>query len=125
MVNPTSYSINLRGSMIRVPSSTSEKRNVIKAFDCLARTHKITRVHQTNTPKLELYTEINVKETQGSKELGLPRWQSVCSHSHPRAMNQSAMIRRNGGSRLKGACKNLEASSLAYKKEASLAHRSI
>ncbi|GKC87494.1 putative reverse transcriptase domain-containing protein [Tanacetum coccineum] len=33
------------------------------------------------------------------------------------------MIRRNGGSRLKGACKDLEASSIAYKKEASLTHR--
>ncbi|GJZ39438.1 retrovirus-related pol polyprotein from transposon TNT 1-94 [Tanacetum coccineum] len=56
-------------------------------------TKGMPRVLQRNTQRREIYTKSSVKEARDWPMIGLPRWQSVCSHSHPRAMNQSAMIR--------------------------------
>ncbi|GJZ28836.1 hypothetical protein Tco_0573483 [Tanacetum coccineum] len=63
--------------------------------------HGMPRVPQRNTQRREIYTKSSVKEAQDWPMIGLPRWQSVCSHSHPKAMNQSAMIRRDQRIRLK------------------------
>ncbi|GKC58524.1 hypothetical protein Tco_1086122 [Tanacetum coccineum] len=44
---------------------------------------------------MEFYTEINAKEAHYSKEVGLPAWESVCSHSNPTVTIEDPIIRRN------------------------------
>ncbi|GJT26578.1 reverse transcriptase domain-containing protein [Tanacetum coccineum] len=55
----------------------------------------------------EFYTEISAKEAYHSKEVGLPAWQSVCSHSNPTVTIEDPMIERIRGPRLRprGACR--------------------
>ncbi|GJU68871.1 putative ribonuclease H-like domain-containing protein [Tanacetum coccineum] len=50
---------------------------------------------------MEFYTEINAKEAHHSKEVELPAWQSVCSHSNPTVTIEDPIIRRNQRSRSK------------------------
>ncbi|GJV23445.1 hypothetical protein Tco_1376140 [Tanacetum coccineum] len=57
------------------------------------------RVHKSR--EFLAKTEINAKEARHSKEVGLPSWQSVCSHSNPTITIEDPMIERIRGPRLR------------------------
>ncbi|GKD12362.1 hypothetical protein Tco_1196769 [Tanacetum coccineum] len=56
-----------------------------------------TRISKETHQQWEYCTKINVKEAHSSKELGLPRWQSVCSHFNPTAKIRDQMIEERKG----------------------------
>ncbi|GJZ72792.1 hypothetical protein Tco_0636938 [Tanacetum coccineum] len=57
----------------------------------------MTRGLQRNTPKREICTKLNAKEAQLLPMIGLPAWQSVCSHSNPTAKIRDQMIEERKG----------------------------
>ncbi|GJX74579.1 hypothetical protein Tco_0313174, partial [Tanacetum coccineum] len=73
------------------------KRTSSKANDWLILTRDDTRTSKETHQQWEYCTKINVKEAHSSKELGLPRWQSVCSHSNPTAKIRDQMIEERKG----------------------------
>ncbi|GJU75342.1 hypothetical protein Tco_1272412 [Tanacetum coccineum] len=99
--------------------------NVIKANDWFTLTQGITRVHQRNTPKLEIYTKSSAKETQRFQRVGIATLAIRVLYSHPTTNDQDPIIRRNEGLRSKGAFKDLDPSTLAYKRNSTLTHKDI
>ncbi|GJY00684.1 hypothetical protein Tco_0358836 [Tanacetum coccineum] len=75
--------------------------------------------------KWKFYTETSCKETQRLQRVGIAMLAIRVLYSHPTANDQDPMIRRNEGLRSKGAFKDLDPSTLAYKRSSTLTHRDI
>ncbi|GKD66328.1 reverse transcriptase domain-containing protein [Tanacetum coccineum] len=74
-----------------------QARTSSKANDWLILTRDDTRTSKETHQQWEYCTKINVKEAHSSKELGLPRWQSVCSHFNLTAKIRDQMIEERKG----------------------------
>ncbi|GJX00967.1 hypothetical protein Tco_0184880 [Tanacetum coccineum] len=84
-------------------NKSQQSKNVIKCYHWPELTQGLPRGYQTNTPKREIYTENNAKETQRLQRVGIATLAIRVLLSHPRATNQRPMIRRIEWSRSKGA----------------------
>ncbi|GKA11011.1 hypothetical protein Tco_0690444 [Tanacetum coccineum] len=85
-------------------------------------------VLQRSTTNLGLYNKISAKEAQKLQESGNATLAIRVPLFHPTANIQDLMIKRDQRPRLEAAkerVKDLEASSLAYKRSSPLTHRDI
>ncbi|GJY02323.1 putative reverse transcriptase domain-containing protein [Tanacetum coccineum] len=96
--------------------------SIISDYDGMPRFFK-----EENHQNEEIYTKISVKEAQGSKKVNATLVIRMPPF-HPTANIQDPMIKRDQWPRLEAAkerVKDLEASSLAYKRSLPLTHRDI
>ncbi|GJU69487.1 hypothetical protein Tco_1255746 [Tanacetum coccineum] len=116
--NPTPSLILCGQKMLSTKPQLSKGDASSKAYDWSLSQENDTRDSKQTHLLMEFYTEINAKEAHHSKEVGLPAWQSVCSHSNPTVTIEDPIIRENQWpkSRPKGACsQDLKASFFCYK----------
>ncbi|GJW22112.1 putative reverse transcriptase domain-containing protein [Tanacetum coccineum] len=121
--------VKVRWNLKRGPEFTWEREDQMKLkYPHLFSADRMPRFFkEENHQNEEIYTKISVKEAQGSKKVNATLVIRMPPF-HPTANIQDPMIKRDQWPRLEAAkerVKDLEASSIAYKRSSPLTHRDI